>query len=417
MFRLTRSKLQPIGLDIGADSIHMMQLEVSGASPVVEAYARQSIPAEARNQPTLALPVACDLIRQMLRQHSFAGRSVVASLPQEMIHVKNLRLPMMPVSELAAAIEFEAKTVFPFDTDKAQIRHIYAGEVRQGSDSRQEVIVLAVKNDDVNDYLEALHRCGAIVEALDFEPCALYRSIERFIRRKEDEQDVNVLIDIGLRRTQVIIGKGRDIHFFKPIEIGGAALNDAVAQKLAISVEEARNLRQRVGQQDADDTQNRDSVRQAVYDATRTLLEELGREISLCLRYYSVTFRGQRPSRVKLVGGEANDPQVLSVLNGALPVPADAGRPLSNVDTSRMKPQDRHGNLSEWATALGLALKQTDQHFAARDGKPRETAKPIEQNASVEVVDLNRAVRSSSTNVPANAVSVTGSSDKEIIHA
>jgi hypothetical protein len=194
------------------------------------------------------------------------------------------------------------------------------------------------------------------VDSLDFEPSAIYRSIERFLRRREDEREVNVLTDIGLRRTKVIIGRGREIHFLKPIEVGGQQLNEAVAHKLGISFEEARALRQRIAERVAD-VSTSDSVRQAVYDTTRMLLETLGREIGLCLRYYSVTFRGQRPSRVRLVGGEANDPQVESVLNSALSIPVEASKPLANVDTSRMKPHDRQGNLCDWARTqedLGL---------------------------------------------------------------
>jgi hypothetical protein len=55
-----------------------------------------------------------------------------------------------------------------------------------------------------------------------------------------------------------------------------------------------------------------------VFDATRSTMEELGREIGLCLRYYSVTFRGQRPNKLRLLGGEAADPMLLGVLNAAL---------------------------------------------------------------------------------------------------
>lgn len=418
MLHLRKSKLQPIGLDIGSDSIRMIQLEASGESPVVCAYASQSMPEEVRSQPAVHLPVACDLVKELIKHHEFVGRGVVASIPRSMIHVKNLRLPMMPKEELASAVQFEAKSVFPFDMETAHLQHICAGEVRQGNESRQEVIVLAVKRDDVDNFVEMLHHAGAVVESLDYEAAAVYRSVERFLRRREDELEVNVLADIGLRRTKVIIGRGREIHFLKPIEIGGQHLNEAVANKLGITTEEARTLRYRIAHQN-EESQTTDSVRQAVYDTTRTHLETLGREISLCLRYYSVTFRGQRPTRVRLVGGEANDPQVVSVLGSVLPVPVEASKSLTNVDTSRMKPHDRQGILCEWATALGLGLKKTTGTFAARDGKPRSTPVPVETGSSAEVVDLNRAVGSG---IPANVedappARLSNSQMKEVTHA
>ena len=397
MIRLTRSQVQPIGLDIGCDSIKMMQVETVGQTLSVVAAARQPVPLAAREKPELRLPLIVDLVRQMLRHGGFSGRRVVTALPREMLHVKNLRMPLIPHHELAAAVKFEAKNIFPFDTDQASTQILPAGEVRQGIDVRQEVIVLAARNEEINAFLEQMHRCGVGVEALDIEASALYRSQERFIRRREDEQDVNVLVDVGYRRTHVVIGKGRDISFMKPIDLGSHHFHEAVSKKLGITIDEARALRRRLieaapGPGMSLEAVRKDSVRQAVFDATRSTMEQLGREISLCLRYYSVTFRGQRPGKLRLFGGEAADPLLLGVLNSALGVPVEAARPLYSIDTARMDAEDRKGYLSEWATALGLGLKLTTTTFAPRDGKPRDPNAPITPAPTAEVVDINKVV-------------------------
>ncbi|HEY7115411.1 MAG TPA: pilus assembly protein PilM [Tepidisphaeraceae bacterium] len=377
MIRFTRAQILPIGVDIGHDSVKMLQVEAVGTSLEVTAAAKMPLPPEAREDPQRRLPLACGLIRQMFRQHPFRGRDVVAALPRDIVHMKNLRLPQIPAEELPAIVKFEARNVFPFDVDTAQVHYLAAGEVRQGTEVRQEVILVAAKNDDVNAVVEELHgTAGAIIQSLDVEPCALYRSVERFIRRKEDENDVNVLVDVGVRRSLVVIGRGRDISFVKTIDIGGQHFHEAVSRKLGITATEAEALRRRLveGGEPADPAARRDPVRQAVFDATRSPIEELGREISLCLRYYSVTFRGHRPTRLRLVGGEACDPQLQSLLNAALVIPVEVGRPLFSVGTSRMKPTDRRGSMCEWALALGLCLRTTRDHFGARDGKPRDPA-------------------------------------------
>src|SRR5690606_32954060 len=211
--------------------------------------------------------------------------------------------------ELANAVAFEAESIFPFDVAESTLHYIPAGEVRQNNEIKQEVIVLAARNDDVEAFLEQLHYAGLIVESLDTEPTALYRTVDRFVRRREDEQTVSVLVDIGYRRSQVIIGRGREINLIKPIDIGGRHLHEAVSTKLGITSDEARALRRRFESQNTEEPM--DPVRQAVYDATRVVAEELSREIALCLRYYTVTFRGHRPSNVRIVGGEACDASLI----------------------------------------------------------------------------------------------------------
>jgi len=417
MFRLTKAQVLPIGVDIGHDSVKMIQLEVVGGSLTVTAAAKMPMPAEVKSAapgpgtPQLRMAVASDLIRQMLRQHPFRGRRIVASLPREIVHTKNLRLPQMPAAEMPAIVQFEARNVFPFDTDQARVHHLLAGDVRQGAELRQEIILIAAKNDDVTTLIETLNNAGAVIESLDVEPCALYRSVERFIRRREDENDVNVIVDVGVRRSQVVIGRGRDISFIKPIDIGGWHFHDSVSKKLGITLDEAEALRRRLIEsgEPVDTAARRDPVRQAVFDATRVPMEELGREISLCLRYYSVTFRGHRPTRLRLVGGEACDPQLQTLLNSALVIPVEIGRPMYSVDTSRMKPTDRRGAMCEWALALGLGLKTTTSRFGPRDGKPRDPNRMDDNlndptlplpSGTAEVVDLTKAVRDS-VNMPA----------------
>ncbi|HZZ44633.1 MAG TPA: type IV pilus assembly protein PilM [Tepidisphaeraceae bacterium] len=400
MLRLNNAQPQPIGLDIGHDGIKMLQMEVTpGNSLAVVAAARCVFPGEVRGDHGLRMASAVDLIKRTLRQQPFRGREVVAALPREIVHVKNLRLPQMPPAEIEQAVQFEAPNVFPFAVDKAKIHYLPAGEVRQGADVRQEVIVFAVKNDDVNNYLELLHRAGVVVRSLDIEPCALFRTVDRFIRRREDEQQVTVLVDVGWRRSQVVIGRGRDINFVKPVEIGGHQLQEAVAKKLGITAEEAQALRQRLCESEASGEETggrRDPVRQSVFDATRAIAEELGREIALCLRYYSVAFRGQRPGRLRLVGGEASNTQLQQILNAVLPIPAEIGKPLCSTDTSRMRAVDRQGPMSEWALALGLSLKMAKGPFAPRDGTPRDRNAPaVEVTPSgVQVMDADQLVRS-----------------------
>lgn len=370
----------------------------------VVAAAKQALPDEARKNPQKRMALAVEMVRRMLGQQPFVGRRVVATLPREIVHVKNLRLPLTPAGELEAAVQLEARVAFPFDVDQARVQFLPAGEVRQGNETRQEVIVLAVKNGEADAYVEQLEKCGVAVESLDTEITGLFRAFERFVRRREDEQEVHGVVDIGVRQTQVMIGRGCDINFYKPIDIGGQHLLEAVGRKLGITDEEAKALRQRL--LDADETTEasvkdmrqdairQDAVRQAVLDATRSVAGELGRELAMCLRYYSVTFRGHQPARLRLVGGEAGDPQLHAVFKSMLSVSVETARPLFSVDTSRMQPIDRQGTMSQWSLAMGLGLRFTSGYFAAKDGRARSIVMSAAERESngVDGIDEERAV-------------------------
>lgn len=391
----------PIGLDIGFDSVKMLQLESQGDGLAIRAAVRQSVPLEAQTTPAQRITLAMPLIKEVMLRGQFRGRRMVVTLPREYVQAKTLRLPLMPEQEQQAAIAFECKSLFPTDSDKLHIRHILAGEVRQGHDTRSEVIVLAVEKKKVDDLLELFNQADLVVDSLDFEPAAIYRGIERFLRRRDDVMDVNVMVDVGGRQSLVVIGRGHDIHFSKTIDVGGRHLNEAVSRKLQLSYDEARSLRRRFGTQAwlGEEIAPTDPVRQAVVDATRNHMSDLARELSMCLRYYSVTFRGQRPSKVRVGGGEAADPILLSMLSQQLNLPTEVYRPLAGIDLTRMGEQDRFGPMSEWAVALGAAVRRLpNDTLVRRVSTPTETqTRRRTDQRRAEVVDVARAVGGNTT--------------------
>lgn len=385
-----RSTVLPIGLDVGHGGVRLMQVEAVGGDGerrlAVVAAARQST-ASGPADPIERLAAGATAGARLMAQHPFVGRRVVVAVPRELVQVKNLRLPMMPVEELAAAARFEAEEAFGFDLDGAAVQVLPAGEVRQGGEVRQEVIVVAARAADVDATVTAVAGAGLEVASLDCEVTALFRGYERFVRRTDDEQDVNVLVDVGVRRTRVVIGRGREVNFYKDIEFGGHHLLEAVGRKLGVTVDEAAALRQRPADEPGAAEQGTvepgagerragrpDPVRRAVTDATRTVADELATELAMCLRYFTVTFRGHRGVRVRVLGGESADPQLRAAFAGVLGVPVEAGVPLAAVDVARMTAADRAYPAGGWAVAFGLALRLEAGYFAPANGTTRAAA-------------------------------------------
>ncbi|MHC4855951.1 MAG: hypothetical protein ACYS72_06070, partial [Planctomycetota bacterium] len=80
--------------------------------------------------------------------------------------------------------------------------------------------------------------------------------------------------------------------------------------------------------------------------------------ISLCFRYYAVTFRGQRPTKAAFAGGEAYESALIEALQKRLGVEICVAEPLRGFDLTRVAFNRRPNPLMcEWAIAVGLALK------------------------------------------------------------
>ena len=355
---------------MGTTTVRLLQLAGTERDLRVVDAAKFVIPQDVRVLPERRREVVTGGIRRILKEHRFRGSEVVMSLAPGQLAIRNVRLPKMPAEELATAVNWEAQNRFPFDTATAVIQYLPAGEVRQGDQWLDEIIILAAPRAEVDARIQWAREAGLEVVSLDAGPCAVFRGFERFLHRREDQGAVSVLVDIGAQST-VVIACGRDIVFVKMILIGGSVFNRAVAECLDLAVTEAEALRRRLGRRlrrapgagAADEEADR--VSRAVADAIRPHMEDLANEITLCLRYYSVSFRGPRPESVTFTGGEAHNTDIPTSLGRRLGVEVRHGDLFRSVKTDHLGPEpERRGDLVEWTTAFGLSLKGF--HLAAQ---------------------------------------------------
>jgi type IV pilus assembly protein PilM len=356
-----------IGLDVGSESIKMLQLTAAAGGLRVGAALRVPLPADVHGNPDRRVEFAGQTVRDALRQGLFRGRRVVAALPKELIHYKTHRLPPMAADDLPMAARIDARDLFRFDPDSAEVQCVDAGEVRQGEDRRREVILVAAGKPYVDQFVHALDAAGAVVASLEIDPTAVWRAatFQRSAECRSSEEagltaPPRVLLDIGAAQSRLVIGRGEAIRVIRKIDVGADHLRTAISRKLGLSVAEADQLRRRAAANaDADDAAVRKfgAMRSVLADATRHSTELMAREVLACLRYHAVTFRGPGPRAVELVGGEANDAPIRSTLCATVLLPAKPANLFRGIDTTVIPAGHRTASLGEWAVALGLALK------------------------------------------------------------
>ena len=378
-WKLKTRNHSPIGLDIGHDSIKMIQLTSSGGRIGVLAADKVKIDSSLSNDAEQRKDFIVSAVEQMLDKGGFRGKSVVSCLANDKLKITSLRLPQTDDDKTQLALEKEVSQRFGLDPDKDPVKYMLAGNVKQADEVKNELILFATDSDTIKNHIGLLEQVQLRPVAIDTIPCALFRSFNRSLRRQEDMENTVVFMDVGSQFTTVVFGRGEQICFIKQIPIGGEKFNLEIASKLGVTVEEAEILRRKLrkersvsstagstelqnDQTNFDDGQWLDaSMRQVIVDALTSVSEELAKEISLCFRYYTVTFRGKRVERAVFAGGQAYENILLNVLKRQLTVDIELAQPLRGFDMSQQASihfdSDRRGLLCEWAVAVGLSLK------------------------------------------------------------
>ncbi|MDP6633529.1 MAG: pilus assembly protein PilM [Phycisphaerae bacterium] len=371
--KLLRRKEQcPIALDIGADSIKMLQLDEVDGALIARACGQWQFPSTAID-PEQRREMTIGAIREILRRGDFKGRRSVSSLSGSEVDIKNVRIEKLSESETLKALQWEAQDRFAFDVVPDRLKYVNSGQVRSGSETRSEIIMMAASEKAIDDHLSLLDAAGLRPEHIYPEPLAVFRMAQRSLRREADRDTVSVVLDLGAQATRVVVARGRQIVFIKTINIGGRSFDDAVGAQLNLELADAVELRARVMQagakamggnrkSDQDESEeSRNDVDWTIRDAVRGRVEELAKEIALRLRYCSVTFRGLRPTTVMMAGGEVYDPAIMELLTENLGVECNVSQPLRGIDVSRVSlGMGPRTPMCEWAVAAGLAMRDQD---------------------------------------------------------
>ena len=357
MFELLNTKISPIGLDIGCNSVKMLQFESSNEKTGVIAADETGINPEVWEDPQAAKNAVIAAIKEILARGRFQKREVVSCLPSSKLIIKSLRLDTFNDEEIENTIKGGGIERLGLKTDTHEIRFVSAGNIHQGNEVKNEIIIFAIDKESLKEHIEMLEQAGVTLVAIDTVPCALFRSLHRSLRRTADQEKANVFVDVGSSHTTVIIGRAGEIVFAKQINIAGEQINRQVASGLGIGLDEAVHLRSKLRDRTCA-YEIEPAMLQIVIDSMHSVIDELAREISLCFQYYAVTFRGQRPSQIVFAGGEAYEQTLIDALKRHLGVEIEVTQPLRGFDLSKVEfPTDKKGMLCEWAVATGLCLK------------------------------------------------------------
>ena len=369
MLKLFRKKVYPIGIDLGSHSLKIIQVTQSEGGLQLIAAAKAVVPPEIRNDPLGLQNWYIANIKELLAVKPFKGKKVVSCLPARTMLIQHLRLPKMEKEQLKKSLPWEAQEKLPFNTTGALLRHITAGEVYEGDETRLEVILLAASRNVVQQHLHLIEQTKIEIDSVSVEACALVNSFAHLREHTEQGNRAILLVDLGHSCTKVVAIHGPKMTFCRTIGPGAEEVNgqktmsdkkEAVVNSetggSALAVETATVTMTEKMRESGTVTNKTDSN-------MGTALTELATEIRSCIRYHDILFEADPISKIIFVGGQAKDKQLCQQLAQELRLPAQLGDPLARIEAgSRI---GRHSDLdaeqinSDWAVAFGLCLGET----------------------------------------------------------
>ena len=336
-----------LGIDVGHGSIKLVSISKdAGGVFFLESIGESKVSVvdeKIRNDSKYFTEIT-GVLKSLLGDLKLKNKQVVASLPENDVISRLVRLPPMKDSEIMDALRFEAETFVPYPLDEVSIDY----EVIEKDDAgRLSVFVIAARNDLIQFYVKLFKSLNLELVALESPSVAYRRVVANGVKTVERV----IVLDLGEKYTDIFnISKG-NTYFARSIPIGGESLTRAVSMGLGLDMNSAEEYKKAYG---IKETELEGKIRAAALPVFNSITDEVRKAMTL----FSEDSNGKAVELLILSGGGANLPGMAEELTKILGVEVQVAQPFVNIDVAKITvPFNLNTEGCRFGLAVGLSLR------------------------------------------------------------
>lgn len=337
-----------ISLDIGTSSIKLLELDLSGGQPTLLAAASSPSPAGALSNNAVARPEEiAKVIQSMIEANEITATKVVTAVPGPSAFSKKVTLTKMDAKDLEENISFEAGNYIPHNINQVFLDYQV---VNYPEGNSMDVLLVAVKNDVVNSYLESIEKSGLEPAILDVDYFALENMFE--INYPEEREKTVALVNIGARYTAINIMASGMAVFSGDVGVGGRLYTDALCETLGMQPGEAEQTKMGVFSENFDEN----LITETLDRTTEHVSSELNRQLGF---FWNAAATENPIDTIYLSGGGALVTGLLEELSAKTGIACKLVEPFRNINGLDGFDADYLEELSpSMAVSIGLASRR-----------------------------------------------------------
>lgn len=337
-----------LGLDIGRDTIKVVQITGGVKEPRITAFAAICFEGDEGLENAL---------REISGHERFRSDAIITSIDSMALFYRYLKLPFSDDKKIRKVVPFELEPLLPLPIEQLLIDYVPVSQTEQ-----TEILTSAVKRTRIRSHLEMFQKYQTDPKIVDVEGVPLAVSIIE----KTDTAD-GIMLDIGNQHATLVLWKDKTIHLVRSFPFGGNNITRMISEQLHMDFEEAEKLKRSLWEAHSGETSEIKSshlfdeesagaiiVKDAVGAAFDRLCVMLGNTI-----HTFSTQKGEfQPEKIYLTGGGTLVPEAREIISRCLECPAEYADLKAN-GSIRMEGEDAQ---EEWRpelmnNALALALR------------------------------------------------------------
>jgi len=375
-----------LAIDVSEAVLKFVEVDFTGEKPQITNFDIVPLPPSLKDikDKQEYQEIIESVFKDILEKNSIQAKELVLLISGGSVFSRKIRIPKLPPKELESGIKWEASNQIPFSLENSYFDWQLLGEITLPDGTKNdEYMIAASSKRTVDDMVSLAFDAGLRPICIGIPIFAIYNLIYNSSQFNTNEKIA--VVDIGARRTNIVIIQEKRILFAREIHIGDDSFNEAIANEFIAEkwdfdrVTEIKKEKKIFKKCLHDDTVGRennsdDAPTKRIISVIRPLLERLFNEIKRSFDYFKEQFDGARIEKIVLCGKGALEEGFDDIFSKIFSVPveflniSDVFVAQSNLDVEKLNKE-----IFDLAIVLGLALGRDRQiNFVPREFKERK---------------------------------------------
>lgn len=338
-------------VDIGSSAVRVCELVKTKTGYEITRFAQREYNSEPSLDEQQRKELRVAALQEALKAAKVKKGKVILGVPGQSVFTRCRVLPPVPEYKVDQIVRYEIQQQIPFGLDQIAMDYQILNRTEQGG---YDVMMAAIKVDVVEKHIEPLNPLKCSVAAVDVLPLASYNWV-RHQKEFGDQGECVALINIGASTTDIVIERGNQFRFTRPLNLGGNDITRVLAEAFNMDFASAERIKRERAFAPTGDAK-RDGTSGEVIGR---VLDRFAGEIQRSFSYFRSQPGGGQVNRVLLTGGGASLKNLVPYLRKRLDMDVRIAQTLANVqigaDAQAIKecPQ-------QVSDILGMALRSCD---------------------------------------------------------
>lgn len=351
-----------VAVDLGGSGIRAAQFKMNKGAPVISKVGYIPLPEGAFEGGEVKDAEAVgNTLKELWSKAKFSSKNVVFGIANSNVLVRIKTLDWDVDEDFRKSLKYQPGVAedLSFDVDKANLDFHTLYEYMQpqpdGTEKKMKSILLvAAEKEMVDQFVDAIRHAGLQPTHADLTPFALIRSVNPVAADASSSETVEVIIDMGLDVTNVILHQNGQPRFVRIVSgQAGRHLTRTLAEQFNWSLEDAERTKVELG---LNATVGADGTQHPAQQIINHVISGFITEIRTSIDYFlSSTPQISAVSRVVLTGGGTNIKGLKERIASELRVPVEYGAPMQTVTTANGVTLPEDISESQLSVACGLA--------------------------------------------------------------